>query len=457
LGREKSNLRVEQPMKNRILPLIMLAVLLPVGVWACTSALVSIERGNDGRWLLWKHRDSGFADNYVMNFAATDSTLAYVALFNAPDTLAREAWIGYNSAGFAVMNTATYNLTAPAKDWQDREGLLMTEALHTCRTLADFYALLMRADGTARGEDGSACNTDGSAFSNSGKARGVEANFGAFDAEGNGAYFEVDNLQVTVFPMDSISAMALAEVVSEDEVVMPQDGSVSGLLTRTNYSLSGSECNRLGVSRHCSEQHLLDSIMQTDRPWAPAGKLAAEDLLETLSRSFYLPAEGIDLLDGTALRRRDTGDVISRRSSSASVVIEGPRPKLAAGLSGEKATANLSGSGAAGMQSTADDMRMWVAIGFPALSEVREARPDSVSPDLLPTAPSHHSPLCDRVNRLRSRAFLPAQPNGSATKASSSASKTKPAKTKPQYDFNLPYLREQIPQLRAASLRLYRR
>lgn len=399
----------------------MLAVLLPVGVWACTSALVSIERGNDGRWLLWKHRDSGFVDNYVMNFAATDSTLAYVALFNAPDTLAREAWIGYNSAGFAVMNTATYNLTAPAKDWQDREGLLMTVALRTCRTLSDFYALLMRADG---------------------QDRGVEANFGAFDAEGNGAYFEVDNLQVTVFSMDS----------------------VTGILTRTNYSLSGSECNRLGVSRHCSEQHLLDSIMQTDRPWAPVGKLAAEDLLETLSRSFYLPAEGIDLLEGTALRRRDTGDVISRRSSSASVVIEGPRPKLVAGLpcdeetedsSGEKATENSSGSGAAGMQSPADDMRMWVAIGFPALSEVREARPDSVSPDLLPTAPSHHSPLCDRVNRLRSRAFLPAQPakgKGKPTKGSSSA--TKP---KPQYDFNLPYLREQIPQRRAASLRLYRR
>jgi hypothetical protein len=408
----------------------MLAVLLPVGVWACTSALVSIERGNDGRWLLWKHRDSGFADNYVMNFAATDSTLAYVALFNAPDTLAREAWIGYNSAGFAVMNTATYNLTAPAKDWQDREGLLMTEALRTCRTLSDFYALLMRADG---------------------QDRGVEANFGAFDAEGNGAYFEVDNLQVTVFPMDSISAMALAEVVTEEKVVMPQAGSVSGLLTRTNYSLSGSECNRLGVSRHCSEQHLLDSIMQTDRPWAPAGKLAAEDLLETLSRSFYLPAEGIDLLDGTALRRRDTGDVISRRSSSASVVIEGPRPKLVAGLPGDGETER----GATGMQSPADDMRMWVAIGFPALSEVREACPDSVSPDLLPTAPSHHSPLCDRVNRLRSRAFLPAQPakgKGKPTKGSSSA--TKP---KPQYDFNLPYLREQIPQRRAASLRLYRR
>jgi hypothetical protein len=339
------------------------------------------------------------------------------------------------------MNTATYNLTAPAKDWQDREGLLMTEALRTCRTLADYYALLMRADG---------------------QDRGVEANFGAFDSEGNGAYFEVDNLQVTVFPMDSVSAMALAEVVPEEKVVMPQVDSISGLLTRTNYSLSGSECNRLGVSRHCSEQHLLDSIMQTDRPWASVGKLAAEDLLETLSRSFYLPAEGIDLLDGTALRRRDTGDVISRRSSSASVVIEGPRPKLAAGLSGEKATANLSGIGAAGMQSTAADMRMWVAIGFPALSEVREARPDSVSPDLLPTAPSHHSPLCDRVNRLRSRAFLPAHPNSSAakgkpTKGSSSASKTKPAKGKLQYDFNLPYLREQIPQRRAASLRLYRR
>jgi hypothetical protein len=39
LGREKSNLRVEQLMKNRILLLIMLAVLLPVGVWAGSLSL----------------------------------------------------------------------------------------------------------------------------------------------------------------------------------------------------------------------------------------------------------------------------------------------------------------------------------------------------------------------------------------------------------------------------------
>lgn len=51
--------------------------------WGCTSALVGAQRGAGGRWLLWKHRDSGHPDNYVRCFEATDSTMAYVALFNA--------------------------------------------------------------------------------------------------------------------------------------------------------------------------------------------------------------------------------------------------------------------------------------------------------------------------------------------------------------------------------------
>lgn len=367
-------------------------MLCSLSSFACTSALVAIERGKDGRWLLWKHRDSGFEDNYVMNFAATDSTLAYVALYNAPDTAACEAWIGFNEAGFAVMNTASYNLVTPDRAWQDREGFIMTESLRHCRTVEDFYALL-----TAPSD----------------KPRGVEANFGVMDADGNGAYFEVDNACITRFPLD-------AQICSAVD-------SVPGILTRTNYSLSGHSENRLGLSRHCSEQHLLDSIIAIDRPWAPAGRLAAEDFIETMSRSFYLPSQGIDLLDGAALTWRDSGDVISRRSSSASVVIEGPIPG----------------------ESPKESMTMWVAIGFPALSVVAPARIDSVAPGLLPSAPNNHSPLCDEVKKLRAKAFI---------KVGGKASGSNPsAKTRPAYDFNLDYLRRQVPQRRAESLRNWRR
>lgn len=361
----------------RCIALIAVIVMMTAGdLWGCTSALVGINRGEGGRWLLWKHRDSGQKDNYVRNFEATDSTLAYVGLFNASDTDAHEVWIGFNSAGFAVMNTASYNIPSPDDDCKDREGLIMTEALRSCRSLDDFYRLLTDYPGR----------------------RGVQANFGAFDATGNGAYFETSDRGVTVYPVDS-----------------------TGIATRTNYSLSGGERGRLGVSRHRAETHLLDSIMSTPREWGALGQLAAEDLIETLSRSLYLPSACIDLLDGKATRYPDNGDVISRRSSCASVVIEGSLPG----------------------ENPAETMIMWTAIGFPTLSVVQPVTLDSVPEVLFPTGPEGHSTLCDSVNILRDRAFLPAKQ--SAKRGSS----------KHRYDFDLKYLRREIPRRRQLSLPRY--
>lgn len=373
----------------------------------CTSALVGVERGKDGRWLLWKHRDSGHPDNYVRAFPrvesreATDSTeavegrLAYVALFNSEDMEGREAWIGFNEAGFAVMNTATYNIPAPRKGWEDREGLVMTEALGRCRSLNDFYRLLLEMP----------------------RPRGVQANFGAFDAEGNGAYFETDDNGCVVFPLED------------------------GLLTRTNFSISGGQQNRLGHSRYLAENHLLDSLIQAPRPWAPEGKIAPEDLIETLSRSLWLPTDadgerGIDLLEGNWEVAPDNGDVISRRSSCASVAIQGPLPG----------------------EDPAKTMVMWSAIGFPTLAIVEAVTLDSV-PDALHGATvvingklQCRSAECDSVNILRERAFIPAAKVGKASRVPA----VKPT-PKTKYYFNLPYLREQIPLRRAESLRRYRR
>lgn len=373
---------------RRMAAIVVAAVVACVTAWGCTSALVGASRGADGRWLLWKHRDSGHPDNYVRAFQATDSTMAYVGLFNATDTAAREVWIGFNEAGFAVMNTASYNIPAPAKNWQDREGLMMTEALRHCRSLTDFHRLLLDHPGL----------------------RGVQANFGAFDAEGRGAYFETSDREVAVFPLDSLSAAVLGVEMRDNP---------DGCMTRTNYSLSGGPRGCLGMSRHRAEKHLLDSVTRYDREWAAAGKIAAEDLIETLSRSFYLPEKGIDLLGGTAPRHRDSGDVISRRSSCASVVIEGPLP----GEAPEKTVI------------------MWTAIGFPTLSVVEAVTLDSVPSGLLPTLPDGHSPICDSVNVLRDKAFLPVS--------------RQPAKGKRLYDFNLDYLRRTIPLRRAESLPRY--
>ncbi len=365
-------------MKNLLLTMAVLAsaFLFPAATEACTSAMAGAARGAGGRWLLWKHRDSGHADNYVRRFAATDSTRAYVALFNASDTAAREAWIGFNDAGFAVMNTATYNIPAPAPDRQDREGFVMSAALRRCATLADFQRMLR----------------------DNGDRLGVQANFGAFDVEGHGAYFEIsDRSALRVFPVDSLSAVALG--------VEWAGGDDEGLLTRTNYSLSGGRKGRLGVSRHCAEMHLLDSVTATRRPWASPGEVAAEDFIETLSRSFYLPEKGVDLLDGTAIRRPDNGDVIPRWSSCASVVVEGPLPG----------------------ENPAETMIMWSVVGFPPLSEVHAVTLDSV-PAAIATPP---------VPRVRERGFV------------------NDRKARSKHAFRLDRLRLDVPAIRARSLTVY--
>lgn len=365
-------------MKNLLLTIAVLAsaFLFPAATEACTSAMAGAARGAGGRWLLWKHRDSGHADNYVRRFAATDSTRAYVALFNASDTSAREAWIGFNDAGFAVMNTATYNIPAPASDRQDREGFVMSAALRRCATLADFQRMLR----------------------DNGDRLGVQANFGAFDAEGHGAYFEIsDRSALRVFPVDSLSAVALG--------VEWAGGDDEGLLTRTNYSLSGGRKGRLGVSRHCAETHLLDSVTATRRPWASPGEVAAEDFIETLSRSFYLPEKGVDLLDGTAIRRPDNGDVIPRWSSCASVVVEGPLPG----------------------ENPAETMIMWSVVGFPPLSEVHAVTLDSV-PAAIATPPAP---------RVRERGFV------------------NDRKARSKHAFRLDRLRLDVPAIRARSLTVY--
>lgn len=231
----------------------------------CTSAIVGPKASRDGKPMLWKHRDTGNTDNFVSKVEATDSTLAYVALFNSGDTALEEAWIGFNEAGFAVMNTASYNLAPDTAAVKDREGIIMTEALKRCRTVSDFDSLLRSLP----------------------KPLGVQANFGVIDACGDGAYFETDDHSWKIFPLSE---------------------SPSGVIVRTNFSCSGGEENRKGVARYETATAELEKTGWT--------ALTPEFFTEHLST--FLPATG-----ATA---PDEGDFIPRRSSSASCVIEGAAP-----------------------------------------------------------------------------------------------------------------------------------
>ena len=184
---------------------------------ACTSAIVSGKLTANGRPLLWKNRDTNDQNNRIKRIPAGESTYEFVGLFDARDVRDTAVWMGYNEKGFAIMNTASYNINAdnvPEKN-MDKEGV----ALEVCASVDDFEQLLKSWP----------------------QPRGVEANFGVIDAQGHGAYFETGNYTLVKYDL------------SEEP---------SGILIRTNYSYSGRKDEGAGYVREGNEKHLLEAHVE---------------------------------------------------------------------------------------------------------------------------------------------------------------------------------------------------
>jgi hypothetical protein len=136
----------------------------------CSTAIVSGAASVDGCPILWKNRDTDHLANKVVFVAETP--YSYLGLADADDASGRRVFLGLNSAGFAIMNTVAYNLPKAAGDAEDLEGTIMADALRLCRTVDDFERYIA---------------------ANSGRSLGSQANFGAIDAAGGAAVFEVHN------------------------------------------------------------------------------------------------------------------------------------------------------------------------------------------------------------------------------------------------------------------------
>jgi hypothetical protein len=224
---------------------------------------------------MWKNRDTGNENNFVARVAGNGG-YDYVALFNAGDSLLAEAWAGLNSSGFAIMNTASYNLAPDTAKIKDREGIVMSQALRECATLSDFERMLDRMP----------------------RPLGVQANFGVVDASGDGAYYETSDSGYIKYPLANEKG---------------------GVLYRTNYSFAGDTLTMgYGYIRECNAMHLLE-------PYRKAHNIAADTFTEVLSRSFYHSLMGRDMLTNAGEWLIDQ-DFIPRNSSSASVVIETGKP-----------------------------------------------------------------------------------------------------------------------------------
>ena len=263
-------------MRKRLLIAIIALVGCFVAADACTSAIVSGRLTANGRPLMWKNRDTNDLNNRVERIVRHDGLMEFVALFDAHDLQDTAAWMGFNEAGFAIMNTASYNLNGnDGVKNMDREGELMRYALERCKTVDDFENLLKTLP----------------------KPLGVEANFGVIDAQGNGAYFETGNYKYVKFDLADAT---------------------SGILMRTNYSYSGEKDKGMGYVREKNEKHLLE-------PHILAQDITPAVFTEELSRTFYNSLIGKDYTRSGDNWIVDQ-DFIPRRISSASVVIEGVLP-----------------------------------------------------------------------------------------------------------------------------------
>ncbi len=328
-------------MKRYFLAFLLLVAMVTVAE-ACTSAIVSGRLTANGRPLLWKNRDTGDQNNRVERIKAHDGLYEFVALFDARDTKDSAAWLGFNERGFAIMNTASYNLNddnVPERD-MDREGVVMRYALERCTTVDDFERVLEQLP----------------------KPLGVEANFGVIDAQGNGAYFETGNFKW----------------VKYDLAAEP-----TGILTRTNYSVSGREGQGNGYIRHDNERELL-------RPYILERNITPATFTEVISRTFYHSRLGQNFNESGQEWIVDQ-DFIPRRISTASVVIEGVLP-------GEDPSLTT----------------MWIAMGYPPCAEVFAAwTGENGVPDVLRgTTKNRHSVQCDLVNEREAEVFSIKRGNG---------------------------------------------
>ncbi len=271
-------------MKKIRIAVLLVVAWFAVGAEACTSVLVSGRATADGRPLLLKNRDTDDLDN--LNIIGRGSKYRYLAIVAASDLPGESTWSGHNEKGFAIINTAAYNLNVvdgkmAHDDGQD--GKVMRHALGLCATLADFelYIDSLKNAGVLN------CNS----------------NFGVIDAQGGCAYYEVGNRGFVKFD-------------ANDPAVAP-----NGYLVRTNFGYTGLHTLDQGVER-------FQAITDLTAAASAQGRLSWKFLLREVPRHLTHGLTQVNLHD---LEPADDSkpvfanlrDFIPRYYTASAVVIQG--------------------------------------------------------------------------------------------------------------------------------------
>jgi hypothetical protein len=327
--------------KLTLFSLLLLMTGVTTDAWSCTTFLMSGKNTPDGRPLLYKNRDTGTLDNALVYF--TDGKYDYIGIVDAKESWKREVWGGFNSAGFAIMNTAAYNNnTGDTTKLADREGEVMKMALATCATLADFEKML----------------TDMA------KPVGVDANFGVIDAQGGAAYYETGNF-------------AFKKIDANDPALAPH-----GLLIRTNFSFTGNPDVGFGYIRYETASEALNMAVAQK-------KLEPQYLLNNLSRNLSNSLTRLNLSDDMPASASDATyryfeDFIPR-TSTASVM-------LVVGAAKGEDPSNAMMWTLAGFPLTTVAVPVWVSAG-------------KTLPSVVSMKDNMHAPLCDAAMSLKRQVF----------------------------------------------------
>ncbi len=321
--------------------ILLLSIFMLQAARACTTIVVSGKYTKDGRPLIWKLRDTESYANKMRYF--NDGKYSYIGLINSVDEKGEQVWSGSNSAGFAIMNSASFNVNLKdTSSKKDLEGVVMKMALQSCASLEDFENLLKNLE----------------------KPMGLAAHFGVIDAKGGAAFYEVNNYTFTKFD-------------ANDPKQAP-----NGYILRTNFSFTGKKDIGYGFIRFQTAQNLL---MQADA----TGKLNYQTIIQDFSHCLQHAVLGKDFRKEYAKVPAgehfiNSGDFITRHGSSSSIVIRGVKKNEAPDLA-----------------------TLWVTVGFPntCITMPLWVRGGAHLPELLVAKGKENSPLNRMALQLKDECY----------------------------------------------------
>ena len=329
---------------NKFLIIITFVFSIVASSEACTTAVISGKYTKDGRPLLWKNRDTWAINNKIMFF--DDAKYSYMGLVNSTDSLGKSLWIGMNETGFAIMNSASYNLNiGDTTKLSGLEGRIMKHALATCATVNDFEKYLASLETPTR----------------------LEANFGVIDANGGAVLFELGNQKYVKFD-------------ANDPTVAPY-----GYILRNNYSYTGSFGDESsGYIRQNTVDDLFYDALSTN-------SFDAQFIMQDVARGLKHSLLKTDLYQqyGDIPENNATytffHDFIPRESSASACVVQGV-------IDGENP----------------EFTTLWSAVGFPLTSIViptwLKAKNDF--PEVLKIDKKlNDSPICNAALTLKKEVF----------------------------------------------------